>query len=53
MEVFETAGGPGGLAYCDPRQLLGRSRAGDGVRRDILEHDRSGVGIGEAVVEFI
>ena len=53
LQVFETAGCPVDLADCDPRHPLGRCRAGDGVRRDIVEDDRGGVGIGEAIVELL
>jgi hypothetical protein len=52
LQVFETAGGPVDLADCDPRKPLGRCRVGDGARRDIVEDDRGGVGIGEAIVQL-
>src|SRR5215472_15819566 len=51
-QPFETAGSPVDLADCDPQQPLGRSRAGDGVRRDSVEDDRGGVGISEAIIQL-
>jgi hypothetical protein len=53
LEVFETAGGPVDLADCDPWQPLGRGRAGDRVRRDIVENDRGGLSIVEAIVQLL
>jgi hypothetical protein len=53
LQVFETAGGPVDVADCDPRQRLDRRRAGDGIRRDIVEDEPGGVGIGEAIVQLL
>ena len=53
MQVFETAGSPVDVADCDPRQPPGHRRAGQGVRRDIVENGRGGVRIGEAIVQLL